>query len=89
MWYSEDMYTPGDFAAKLEVHRARLAEAERSRLESLHARCEKKSYETEHEARKGLSAVREVSTELRVPIRYYTCDRCSFFHLTSWPAPSK
>lgn len=56
-------------------------------LARMHALCEKVSYETPKEAQRALSTVREKSTDIRVPIRFYKCDRCKLYHLTSWPAP--
>jgi hypothetical protein len=51
------------------------------------ALCEKKTFPSERQANLRLAEVKESATEVRVPIRSYQCDRCTLWHLTSWPAP--
>jgi hypothetical protein len=81
--------TPADIAAsssKFLAHRV----TERKRwLEAMHARCEKRRFDTERNARNRMHDIHLESDETRVPIRAYKCSSCFGWHLTSWPAPSK
>lgn len=44
--------------------------------------CNKYCYLTEHEARKELMRISETDSEKK-PIRYYFCEKCGAYHLTS------
>jgi hypothetical protein len=44
--------------------------------------CSKYCYLTEHEARKELMRISETDSEKK-PVRYYYCDKCGAYHLTS------
>lgn len=67
---------------------AEQAEYRKRRMAELHSRCEKRSFESEREARNRLHDIQLESTDLRVPIRWYRCEKCTLFHLTSKPLDS-
>ena len=47
----------------------------------------KRSFHDEAEAKRGLTAVRQTAPpgDLNVPVRYYRCEHCHRWHLTSQP----
>lgn len=45
--------------------------------------CEKESFESENSARKKLKKIWGMRNKGRKPVRFYQCELCNKFHLTS------
>ena len=75
-----------DISAAAQQYLATRAAAHKQWLKERHAICSKQAHDTEKDARKALSRIRERDVdEVWVPIRVYPCPRCSLWHLTSTP----